>query len=150
LHAGFFIGIVTLALYSGVATLCDLAWNQGWKHRLRLAVITLAAAIVTLANPFGVGLWEAVARTPFDSSARVAIQEWQPMLFAMAQQWHAGISGMPLYLAVVALAVGLAAAFAIAPRGGDPPLVAIAAMMTVGAWMSVRNPPCRLMRSSTS
>ncbi len=139
LHAGFFIGIVTLALYSGVATLCDLAANHGWRHGLRLAAITLAAAIATLANPFGVGLWEAVARTLFDSSARVAIQEWQPMLFAMAQQWHAGISGMPLYLAVVALAVGLAAAFAIAPRGGDLPLVAIAAMMTVGAWMSVRN-----------
>ena len=139
LHAGFFIGIVTLALYTGVATLCDLAAHQGWKHGLRLAAITLAAAIATLANPFGVGLWEAVARTLFDSSARVAIQEWQPMFFAMARQWQAGISGMPLYLAVVVLAVGLAAAFAIAPRGGDLPLVAIAAMMIVGAWMSVRN-----------
>jgi hypothetical protein len=139
LHAGFFIGIIMLALYSGVATLCDLAANRGWKHGLQLAAITVAAAIATLANPFGVGLWQAVARTLFDSSARVAIQEWQPMLFAMTQQWHTGISGMPLYLAVVALAVGLAAAFAIAPRGRDLPLVAIAAMMTVGAWMSVRN-----------
>jgi hypothetical protein len=139
LHAGFFLGVITLALYTGVATLCDLAAGEGWRRGLRLGLITVAASAVTLANPLGVTMWEAVGRTLVQPYTRGAISEWQPMIVAMAAQWHQGPFGIFLYLAVVALVVGLAAAFAMTPRGGDLPLIAVAAIMAVGAWLSVRN-----------
>jgi hypothetical protein len=139
LHGGWVVGIVVLAVYAGVATLCDLNAGEGWRRGVRLGAITVASAAATLMNPYGLGLWRAVAwalRAPYK---RVAIQEWQPMLFAMTQQWHESHSGALLYLAVLALVAGLAVAFAMMPRGGDLPLVVVAAVMAVGAWLSVRN-----------
>jgi hypothetical protein len=61
------------------------------------------------------------------------------MFFALAQQWHQAHSGIFVYVAIMGLVVGLAFAFALMPAGGDLPLVAVAAMMSVGAWLSVRN-----------
>jgi membrane protein DedA with SNARE-associated domain len=61
------------------------------------------------------------------------------MFFALAQQWHHAHSGIFVYVAIVALMVGLAIACAFVPAGGDLPLVGVAAMMSVGAWLSVRN-----------
>jgi hypothetical protein len=139
LHGGWVIGIVALAIYSGAATLCDLSNGDGWRRGIRLGTITIASAAATLATPYGTGLWRAVGWALLAPYKRVAIQEWQPMIFAMAQQWHNAHSGVFLYLAVIALAVGLAVAFAMTPRGGDLPLVAVAAVMAVGAWLSVRN-----------
>ncbi len=139
LHGGWVIGIVVLALYAGVATLYDLSSGEGWARGVRLAAIAAAGAAATLVNPYGLGLWRAVAWALLAPYKRVAIQEWQPMLFAMAQQWHEAHSGVFLYLAVIVLVVGLAVAFAMTPRGGDLPLVVVAAVMAVGAWLSVRN-----------
>jgi hypothetical protein len=139
LHAGFFLGVITLALYTGVATLCDLAAGEGWRRGARLGVITVVASAATLANPLGVTIWEAVGRTLVQPYTRGAISEWQPTIVALAAQWHQRPSGIFVYVAVAALVVGLAAAFAMTPRGGDLPLIAVAAIMAVGAWLSVRN-----------
>ena len=59
-HGGFVAGIVTLALYSGVAALCDLAAGEGLRRAIRLAPVTLAATAATLVNPYGIGMWKAV------------------------------------------------------------------------------------------
>lgn len=139
LHAGFFIGLAMLAVYSGVTTLVDLSEGTGWNHGLRLGAVTVAATIATLVNPYGVGMWEAVGRTLLEPYKRAVINEWQPMLFTMVQQWDQARSGIFFYVAVIALVVGLAAAFAITPRGRDLPMVALAAMMAVGAYLSIRN-----------
>jgi hypothetical protein len=139
LHAGFFLGVLTLALYTGVATLRDIAADEGWRRGARLGVITVVASAATLANPLGVTMWEAVWRTLVQPYTRGAISEWQPTIVAIAAQWHQGPSGIFAYVAVVALVVGLAAAFVMTPRGGDLPLVVVAAIMAVGAWLSVRN-----------
>jgi hypothetical protein len=139
LHAGFFVGLAMLAVYSGTTTLLEVGDGAGWNRGLRLGAITVAAALATLLNPNGAGLWKAVGRTLLEPYKRAAISEWQPMFFAMAQQWHVARSGIFLYVAVIALIVGLAAAFASAPRGRDLPLIAIAGLMAVGAFLSVRN-----------
>lgn len=139
LHAGFFLGIVTLAIYTGIATLCDLVAGEGWRRGVRLGLITVAASAGTLANPLGGSLWEAVGHTLLQPYTRGAISEWQPTMVAIAAQWHHGPSGIFVYVAVVAIVLGLAVAFALTPRGGDLPLIAVAAIMAVGAWLSVRN-----------
>jgi hypothetical protein len=139
LHGGWVIGLATLAVYTAGATLYDLAKGDGFNRGCRLGVINLGALLATLLNPYGVGLWRAVAWALLAPYKRLANEEWQPMLFAMARQWHQAHSGIFVYVAVIALVVGLATAYALAPHGDDSPLVAIAAMMAVGAWLSVRN-----------
>ncbi|HVA39844.1 MAG TPA: hypothetical protein VNF49_04220 [Candidatus Binataceae bacterium] len=148
LHAGFFVGLVMLATYSSVTTLVDLREGVGWSRGFRLGAITGAAAFATLMNPYGLGMWQAVGRTLSEPYKRAAIDEWQPMFLAMAEQWNQAHSGIVFYVAVIALIAGLAAAFAITPRGRDLPLVAIAAIMAVATCLSVRNMSLAVVASS--
>ena len=139
LHGGFFIGIAALALYSGVAGLDDFAAGAGWRRGAQLSVLTVAAVAATLVNPYGVGMWETVAHALRNPYTRNAVEDWQPLWWAMLAQWHSAPSGVVLYLAVIAMAVALAITFAAAPRADDLPLVAVAAMVALAAFFSVRN-----------
>jgi hypothetical protein len=139
LHGGFFIGIATLALYSGVATMCDLAAGAGWHRGLRLGTITVAAAAATLLNPYGVGMWETIVHALRNPYTRDIVTDWHPLLYAMGVQWRSACSGTLLYADVIAMVMALGAAFAAEPRGDDLPLVAVAAMMACAAFLSVRN-----------
>ena len=139
LHGGWVIGIATLAMYAAGATLYDLVKGNGLRRGYHLGVISLSALLATLLNPYGVGLWRAVGWALLAPYKRLANDEWQPMLFAMTRQWHQAHSGIFVYLVVLALMVGLMTTFILAPHGDDFPMVAVAAMMAVGAWLSVRN-----------
>src|SRR5262249_15040517 len=139
LHGGWIVGIATLAMYTAGVTFHDLAAGEGLRRAYRLGAIGFVALLATLLNPYGVGLWRAVAWALLAPYKRLANVEWQPMLFAMARQWHHAHSGIFVYAAVCVLIVGLAMACMLAPRGRDFPLVAVAAMMAVGAFLSVRN-----------
>jgi hypothetical protein len=139
LHGGFFVGLATLALYSGVAGLRDLAAGAGWRRGAKLSLLIVAAAAATLINPYGFGLWETVAHALRSPYTRNVVKDWQPLWWAMRAQWHSAPSGVMLYLAVIAMAAGLVAALAAAPSADDLPLVAVSAMMVVAALLSVRN-----------
>ena len=139
LHGGWIVGIATLAMYTAGATIHDLAVGAGLRRGIRLAAVTGSALLATLLNPYGFGLWRAVAWALLAPYKRLANVEWQPMFFALAQQWHQAHSGIFVYAAVLALMAGLVVAFILAPDTSDLPLVAVAATMCVGAWLSVRN-----------
>jgi hypothetical protein len=139
LHGGFFIGIATLAVYSGVSTVCDLAASSGWRRGLRLGAVTVAATAATLFNPYGLGMWETVAHALRNPYTRNIVTDWHPLLYAMGAQWHSARLGTLLYADVIAMVLALGVTFAIEPRGGDLPLVAVAAMMACAAFLSVRN-----------
>jgi hypothetical protein len=148
LHAGFFVGLVMLVIYSSVSTLVDLSEGVGWSRGLRLGAITGAAAVVTFINPYGAEMWHAVGRTLLEPYKRIAIDEWRSMFLTMTEQWNQAHSGIVFYVAVIALIAGLALAFAITPRGRDLPLVAIALVMAVAACLSVRNMSLAVVASS--
>ncbi len=139
LHAGFFVGVIALVVYSLTATVREIASDEGWKRGAGRAAITIAAGAVTLVNPFGVAMWRAVARTLVQPYTRGAIEEWQPTLTALISQWRHGPSGIFVYLAFVLLVAGLAIAFIMSPSLRDLPLVAVAAVMSIGGWLSARN-----------
>jgi hypothetical protein len=139
LHGGFFIGIAALALYSAVAALGDLAAGAGWRRGAQLSLQTVAAAAATLANPYGVGMWETVAHALRNPYTRNVVKDWQPFWWAMLAQWHSAPSGVVLYLAVIAMVVALAVVLVAAPHADDLPLVAVAAMMALATILSVRN-----------
>jgi hypothetical protein len=98
-----------------------------------------AAAAATLINPYGFGMWATVAHALHNPYTRNVVRDWQPLWWAMRAQWRSAPSGVVLYLAVIAMASALVAALAAAPSADDLPLVAVAAMMTLAALLSVRN-----------
>ena len=84
-------------------------------------------------------MWETVAHALRNPYTRNVVDDWQPLWWAMLAQWHPAPSGVVLYLAVIAMVAALAVALAAAPRADDLPLVAVAAMMALAAFLSVRN-----------
>jgi hypothetical protein len=138
-HGGVAAGFAALALYMGVRGLEDLAGGRGLRPSIRLGAVTLACAVATLVNPYGVGNWIVVERAIRNPMTRAIISEWQPLVFKMVQQWHESPGTALNFAVVIALPLALAVCFAIRPRGGDLPLVAIAALMALGAYLSVRN-----------
>jgi hypothetical protein len=96
-HGGFFIGLITLVLYMGIATLRDLYEKRGWNHGLRLLAVTIATIAATLATPYGLDNWYAVTHTLHNPLTRGLIQEREPLLFVMRLNAVSGHSGLPLY-----------------------------------------------------
>ncbi len=72
LHGGFIIGLAALTIY--------LFFELVNKKRSILAssLLLIAPLLVTLVNPYGVGLWREVLSSVLDSNLRWTIQEWQP------------------------------------------------------------------------
>ncbi|MGH7913696.1 MAG: hypothetical protein ACREPW_03460, partial [Candidatus Binataceae bacterium] len=138
-HGGVAAGLAALALYAGVRGLEDLLRGRGLRGSIRLSAVTLACAAATLINPYGFGNWLTVERAIRNPMTRAIISEWQPLLFNITQQWHESPGTAVNYAMVIALPLALAVCFVIRPRGGDLPLVAVAALMAFGAWLSVRN-----------
>jgi len=139
LHGGFFIGLAALALYSVVAFSQDVAAHAGWRRGAGLMVLTAASAASTLVNPYGGGIWGTVTHALANPYTRNVIRDWQPFWWAMLAQWHSAPSGVVFYVAVIAMVGALATAMAAAPSADDLPLIAVAAMMVLAAFVSVRN-----------
>jgi hypothetical protein len=139
LHGGFFIGIGTMALYSAVALLGDLVAGAGWRRGAGLCLLTVGAGAATLLNPYGPGMWETVVHALRNPYTRNVVKDWQPLWWAMRAQWHSAPSGVVLYVAVLTMVATLAIALGAAPHVDDLPLLAVAAMMSLAAILSVRN-----------
>ncbi len=140
LHGGFFIGLVALGAYTGVIGLEDLVARRGLRRAWRLAVLTLVAAAATFLNPIGVECWRTVIVSLRDPMAHRVMADWRPILVVVAKSrgLHSGIIYFAVWLAFVA---ALALAVCAAPRGGDLPLLAIAALMIAATFSAVRNMP---------
>jgi hypothetical protein len=148
LHGGFIIGLAALGIYAVVHTLQDLVNGRGLRRGLGLIALAGAATIATLANPYGIGIWYAVAHALSNPVTRIAVRDWQPLLFAMIGQWHVAHAGIIYFIFDLAIMVGLGVAFALAPRGDDLPLAAIAGVMIAAAFVSVRNAPLAVIAAS--
>jgi hypothetical protein len=82
LHGGWIVGFGTLVLWT-IACLIDRPRGRWWA----LPATTVGAALATLANPFGVGMWRFIASTVGPN--RPAINDWLP-LYAMPPAFWLG------------------------------------------------------------
>jgi hypothetical protein len=139
LHGGFFIGVVTLGIYTAVTGLQDLIAGRGLRRGGKLAGITAAAALATIATPGGFATWRAVAISLVNPMTRQVMADWRPLIVVMAAQMRESYSGMSFFACVIGMFAATAIFVAIAPRGRDLALIAIAALMMVAAFMAVRN-----------
>jgi hypothetical protein len=141
LHGGFILGIATLALYTAVSAARDIYLRRGLRRSLRLAAITMLAILATLVTPYGFGTWLAVVRALIDPYTRIVIMDWQPLGSTLVRNLGSDLlSASYLELAVLMMAAMLFS-FILTPSSDDLPLVVIAAVMSVGAFLAVRNLP---------
>jgi hypothetical protein len=139
LHGGFFIGVFTLGVYTAVSGWQDLVAGRGLRRAGKLAGITAAAALATIATPGGIETWRAVAVSLVNPMTRQVMADWRPLITVMVAQMREGYSGMSFFACVIAMFAATLIGVAVAPRGRDLALIAIAALMMVAAFMAVRN-----------
>jgi hypothetical protein len=138
LHGGFIIGLAVIAVYGGVAGLQDLLEGRGWRRPLRFAAITGATAAATLATPYGTNAWGAIFQTFERPAILNADTEWRPLIVFLRDNWdqHAGNAFLLLVLAIL---IFLAVMLVLTPSREDLPLVAVAIVMGISPFVSVRN-----------
>ncbi len=138
LHGGFFVGLAALGIYSVARAMQDVVRGAGPRRALRPAVITAAAALATLCNPWGSGEWTAVARSLGNPYTMGRVSEFKPLLTMLAAMHRTGTISLTLVTMLLMLAA-LVAACVLAPRGEDAGLLAIAALMVAAAFAAARN-----------
>jgi hypothetical protein len=141
LHGGFIIGTVTLTLYSGVALLRDLIAHRPISSSLRVIRLTLAATLATLLTPYLGDTWMAVVRALGNPITRRVIDDWQPFTLFVSHAGRLEYSYTFFRLFALALIGALAVSVCLTPRDCDQPLIAIAAVMSIGAFVAIRNVP---------
>jgi hypothetical protein len=141
LHGGFIMGIATLLIYAGGTGAVQIVRHRNYTRGLRLGLLAIASILATLATPYGIGTWTTVIHALRNPVTRIAITDWQPMLFAMTHQWHLYHPGIIFYLCVMGVLMIFAAGLVLAPVTGDLALVAIALVMSIAAFAAVRNMP---------
>jgi hypothetical protein len=147
LHGGFIAGIAALWIYALAAGATDIATGRGWRRAARLAAIAVAAALATLATPYGIGTWNAVGHALGNPYTRAVVDDWQPLLASVAREWNGDRLRAIFDLAPLALGAALATAYAATLRASprdavdDAGLVAIAAATVAAALAAVRNAP---------
>jgi hypothetical protein len=145
MHGGFFIGIAALGTYAAVSGLEDVMAGRGYGRAIRLAAITGAATLATLATPYGFATWTTVAHALRNPYTRIVIVKWQPLASAALERWQQRrflVSNYDIGIAMIA-ATGIAWALTI--EECDLALVAVAAVMAMAAFISNRNLPIAMI-----
>jgi hypothetical protein len=140
LHGGFLMGVVALAIYSGVSGPQDWWAGRGTRRGLALGAIWAGALAATLATPYGFGTWGLLAHALANPYTRSTLADWKPLLHVLALAGPSPVALMN-YAAAIAIVFGLGAVCVLRPAAIDLPLVAIAAVMAVAGYLSVRNLP---------
>ena len=76
LHGSFFLGPAVL----GLAWLGEIVERRSFRDARPLLEVAVVAAVTTVANPFGIGVWQYVAAISSNSVITSRITEWQPTL----------------------------------------------------------------------
>ncbi|HTY55219.1 MAG TPA: hypothetical protein VMB26_08465 [Candidatus Binataceae bacterium] len=139
LHGGYLVGIAAVFTYAAVVAADDLRHGVGFMRTARLIAIAAGCTLATLANPDGIEIWRTVTHSIADPLVHRGLAEWQPLLSRIMIEWRGYPLGVIIYLLPLALFVALVLSLFLAPSLDDVPLVAIAALFIVGAFVSVRN-----------
>ncbi|HVN64480.1 MAG TPA: hypothetical protein VMT58_07565 [Candidatus Binataceae bacterium] len=139
LHGGFSAGLAALGVYGAAAGVTDAMAGRGWARGMRFGAIFAAAALMTLATPFGTGIWYSVAHTISRPRMLEDIVEWQPLPREIAAIWARSTVDRWFEALFLGVFAGFAITVAMIPRGGDTPLVAVGVTMLCAAFSALRN-----------
>lgn len=141
LHGGFIMGLAAIGVFGAALAVQDLIAGRPVTRGLHLMLIGAAAALATLATPYGVGTWEAVVHALFNPHTRRVIIDWQSLYVTIARD----VSSNPLRALFETIPVLMFATLPIsvasAPDFDDLPMLAVAAVMIGAALTAMRNLP---------
>jgi hypothetical protein len=140
LHGAFFVGLGILGTYTSAVAIEDLLARRGLRRGVKLAGVTLAAAVATLVNPYGVRLWTTVLGSSGRWMSGLDTQ-WRPTTAILVEQFHSSLATFLCLMVVLAATATLVIFLALRPDGDDLPLVAVAAVVTVSGFAAIRNLP---------
>jgi hypothetical protein len=138
LHGGYVVGLAVLGLYLGITALDDWIAGRDKRRLIESAAILTAATLVTLINPYGPRLWMKVWNTVSNPLIRQMIDEWHPLIPALAQS-SINPAVLVVCLPTLLLMASLVICELLTPNGRDLALVAIAVLLSVSAFYAVRN-----------
>ena len=140
LHGGWIIGLGVLGVFSAAVFVQDLVSGRGMSRGAWLLAVTAAAAVATLATPYGIGTWQAVLHALENPRTHTVIVDWLSLPASIVYHYRAHNYGSIVCksLAVAIFAIFGLAVF-VAPRGRDFPLVCVAVIMIAAAFFAVRN-----------
>jgi fluoride ion exporter CrcB/FEX len=141
LHGGFMIGIVTLWVYAGITGLEDIVDGRPRDRAIRLSLMAVCGTLATLATPYGTNTWIAVIHALRNPFTRSIIEDWKPPIAIIRSGGHVNYVYAYFCLHALSLMTALAVSCSLTRSREDLPLVAIAAIMSVGAFVAVRNLP---------
>jgi hypothetical protein len=138
LHGGFFVGLMAMGIYTAVRAAQDVLQGREMRRTVRIAALTSAATLVTLANPYGIRDWIVVLNVLRNPFTLQNISEFRPLLAVISEFYQ---SNRPLFTlgSAVAIMVTLLVNFVFTPRADDFALFLIAATMGFTALYAVRN-----------
>jgi len=139
LHGGFIVGLAALSAFGAAATLEDRITGRRWRRPVVLWLTTALATLATLVTPYGVGTWDAVVHALANPVTHYAIRDWRPLVPALIAQWRAGGLAVAFPLLGVIMLAASVVSVALAPNGGDVPLIAVAGLMVAAAFAALRN-----------
>ncbi|MGH7924727.1 MAG: hypothetical protein ACREQH_09070, partial [Candidatus Binatus sp.] len=134
LHGGFIMGLATLGTFAAVVLAQDLVLGRGMGRAMWLFAIAAASTVATLATPYGIGIWQAIGHALANPHTRTTIVDWFSFPASLRYHWnHHHMGSVGVKILALAMFVVLAVTFLQTPRGGDLPMVAIAALMIAAA-----------------
>ena len=113
--------------------------RRDWRRAANLSLIVIASVLATLVNPYGVGAWYAVGHALANPLTRSVILDWKPITAAIAGLWKTYLPAAIIFVYALGFLFALVVGVALAPRGNDLPLIAIAVIFSVAALVSLRN-----------
>ena len=143
LHGGFFLGLVALGVYGASTILSGILAGRGPRRGLCIIAITAAAAASTLCTfliPPARDTWYTLIHSILNPMTHSEVADWHPLIAALASADSGSVAKKYFVLAFVFFsAAGISVV--LKPKGGDAPLVAVAAVMLAAAFAAVRNIP---------
>jgi hypothetical protein len=142
-HGGFFLGIVVMGVYGATVFVIDLVAGGSPRRGLWIIAIAAAAAASTLCTfliPPARDTWLTLIRSIFNPMTHYAIEDWKPLLSALKDA-DSGSFAQKYFVLVLLYFAAAVVSVVLTPRGGDAPMVAVAALMLAMAFAAERNIP---------
>jgi hypothetical protein len=105
LHGGYVTGLGAIGIAAVVFTVQDIVAGVRPTRGLRLGSVTILAAVATVINPFGFGIWASVFHSVSNPTIRLIIIEWIPLPQMLLNLWHTSKIGLMEFAFPVALFV---------------------------------------------
>jgi hypothetical protein len=143
LHGGFFLGLVAMGVYGTTAALSDILAGHGPRRGLGIIAIAAAAAASTLCTfliPPAPDTWYTLIHSILNPMTHYAIVDWEPLIAALTTA-DSGSSEKKYFVLVLLFFAAAVVSVVPTPKGGDAPMVAVAAVMLAAAFAAVRNIP---------